>query len=93
MRNGSGFQGFRGWSSAEFALFACRGAFLSSPKIIPPRLQAKLIFRMRIFWKEFFKMASKMGEVITIENFQAKMPKISPVDTGKPLYGLVDMGR
>jgi retrograde regulation protein 2 len=37
-------------------------------------------------------MADNMGDVITIDNFTAKMSHFDPSSTVKPLYGLVDMG-
>ena len=36
-------------------------------------------------------MALKMGDVITLDNFDSKMSKLDL--HSKPLFGLVDMGR
>lgn len=70
-----------------------RGRFLFQDHQYPLLKTRISLYTQQDTLKSVAKMAETMGDVITIDNFQQKMPKINPSDPAKPLYGLVDMGR
>jgi len=73
-----------------FALFACGACHQKLPSRLHPLESSSTLLTG---FNSIATMADQMGDIITIDNFTAKMPKFDPTGTSKPLYGLVDMGR